>query len=893
MGHTSGGTVNAVLKSGTNHIHGSTYYFNRNEALAKPNWYGNTTPEIRDQEFGGSVGGPIQRDKTFFFTSYEQQKLIIGNGAWFQTVPSPAWVNLATGLLKANNVAVNPVSTNVLGFFAGMGNAPATINNFSTTQPDNDYSYNGVVKLDHNFKDQSNLSLRWFTGQGIQNATDGSVLPAYFNKDPTQINNLAAVYRKMITPNFTSQTLFGLNFAIYGYYDDDTMFNPIAAGLNTGVDPVAIPGAPDIAIGPFTEIGQQSPTRRYEYTGNLTENANYVHSKHEIHFGGEYRHTVVNAAYHRGQKGSFNFNGLLGPNMTPLPNDNPAGMSSDAWGAYNYLLNNGSNSSQAQNLAGAVDALADFMAGEVPNGGAGINEGDVVRRYLINSMNVYAGDTYKVTPNLTVNYGLYWGFVSPPNDPTNTISTFMPQQGGFVYTGHGLDTIYPRDEHDFAPRVGFNWQPKSAGKVVIRGGYGFYYQPPNMNLFSDNRPRDNGNKSYGVQYNPHIYAVPFSPNTDVCNYSNNNPITIQSGQLLFPTCATLGAGNLQMGGFGVDQRFVDSYSENANFNVEYQLTSNTVFEAGYVGSQAHHLPITLEINQIPFGGDAAPNTPIQALRPYSKQFPLLNGIDQVSSISHSRYNSMIFSMRSSNWHNLATTINYTFGHALDNMSNPRGSVPSNSYNPDLDWGNSDYDVRQTLGAYLSYSIPAASQYKRLLGGWQLNSWITAISGNPFTVGAETDISLTNIGRDRASVIGDPTKAKGPEVAHQAKPWFNPNPCSASVTTNCFYEPNANPAPGVYIPMYGTEKRNQFHGPGLGEVDFSVFKNTPITERIGSQFRVEIFNLFNRVNSGGLDTGLTDGAGNFGYSHGTNMQGNAPGIGQGEPFNVQLALKIMF
>ncbi len=209
-GHTAGGTVNAVLKSGTNHIHGSAYYFNRNEDLSLANWYGPTVPKIRDQEFGGSVGGPIQKDKTFYFISYEQQKLIIGNGAWFQTVPSPAWVKLASGLVQARSAAVNPVSTNVLNFFVGMGDVPATINNFSTTQPDNDYSYNGVVKLDHTFKDQSNLSLRWFTGQGIQNASDGSALPAYFNKDPTQINNLAAVYRKTFGPNFTSQTLFGL-----------------------------------------------------------------------------------------------------------------------------------------------------------------------------------------------------------------------------------------------------------------------------------------------------------------------------------------------------------------------------------------------------------------------------------------------------------------------------------------------------------------------------------------------------------------------------------------------------------------------------------------------------------------------------------------------------------
>jgi hypothetical protein len=892
MGHTSGGAVNAVLKSGSNKLHGTAYYYNRNEDLSLANWYGPTVPKIRNQEFGGSVGGPIQRDKTFFFLSYEQQKLLLGNGAWAQTVPSPAWVSLASGLLKARSVAVNPVSTNVLGFFAGMGNAPATMQNFTTTQADDDYSYNGLVKLDHTFKDQSNLSLRWFQGQGIQNAPDGSVLPAYWNKDPTQINNLAAVYRKTFGSSLTTQTLVGLNFAIYGFYDDNTMFNPITAGLNTGVNPVAIPGAPDIAIGPFTEIGQQSPTRRYEYTGHITENDNYIHGKHEFHFGGEYRHGVLNAAYHRGQKGAFNFSGNLGPNLTPLPNDNAA-MGSDAWNAYNYLVSQGDTAATALNLASALDSLADFMAGEVPSGGASINEGNVVRRYLVDGLSFYGGDNFRVTSNLTVNYGLYWGFVSPPKDPTNTISTFIPNEGGFVFTGHGIDTIYPKDLRDFAPRLGFNWQPKGASKLVVRGGFGFYYQPPNLNLFSDNRPRDY-NHSYGVQYNSHVYAVSGSPNTDVCNYSNPSAFTIQSGALLFPSCAALSTSNLQMGGFGVDQKFVDSYSENANINAEYQLSRNTVLEVGYVGSEAHKLPITLEINQIPFGADASPNNPDDTKRPYYNIFPKLEGIDQVSSVSHSRYNSIIASLRTANWHNIAATVNYTYGHALDNMSNPRGSNPSNSYNLNQDWGNSDYDVRHTFGSYLSYTIPTPNEYKKVLGGWQLNSWITALTGNPFTVGAETDTSLDAVGRDRADVIGDPTKVKGPEVAHQGKPWFNTNPCSATVTINCFGEPNILSSTGAYIPTIGTEKRNQFYGPGLGEVDFSVFKNTPITERIGSQFRVEIYNLFNRVNSTQPNTCLGCGAGtNFGYSTNTKMQGNAPGIGQGEPFNVQLALKLTF
>jgi len=874
-GRTSAGTANAVLKTGTNTTHGSLYYFNRNEDLSRANWFGPNVPKIRDQEFGGSVGGPVIKDNTFYFLSYEQQKLTVGHDIQ-DTVPSPAWVTLATGLLKARNVPVNSVSTNLLTFYPGMGNAPATINNYFTTEPDQDTSYNGLVKLDHTFHDQSTLSLHWFGGSGKQVAYNGSALAAFYQTVPSRMNNIAAVYHKNISPNFTTQTLLGANFYLQGYYDVDTNFNPIAAGLNTGVTQQL--GSPDIAINDFTEIGLTDPSRRYQWTGHLTENDNYLRGKHEFHFGGEYRHAVVNVAYHRSQRGSFSFNGQLGPNLTQLS-------ANDAWDANAYLLSQGYSAASAGTLTPALNSLSDFLEGNVPEGGANIVYGNVDRRYMIDAVSFYGGDSWKATPKLTLNYGLYWNFTGPMKDPTNEISTFLPQRGGFVFTGHGIKTVYPGDFGDLAPRVGFSYQPKAGGKWVIRGAWGIYYQTPNYNYFSDNRPRDN-NSSYGVQYNPYLYSVPGSPNTNVQTYSSSSPFTIVSGQPIFS-----GAGSTNLGGFSIDQNFRNGYAENINTNVEYQINHSTLLEVGYVGSESHRLPVTLEINQIPLGGNTAPGDLNNALRPYYTQFPLLQGIDQVESAASANYNSMIVSLRTNNWHNFDGNLSYTWGHSLDDISGARGSLPENSYNLKGDWGNSDVDTRQVLGAYLSYAVPYPAAHKRLLGGLRMNTWVTSFTGVPFTVHTNEDVSLTGQYNDRVNVVGNPLKAKGQDTPNSKVSWFNPYICGSTgangvtVTNNCFAEPA--------LGTYGNEARNKFHGPGLNEVDFSVFKNTAITQRIDTQFRVEIFNLFNVRNLSGPDSGLNDGPGSFGYITSTPSSGGAPGIGLGEPFNVQLALKIMF
>jgi hypothetical protein len=246
---------------------------------------------------------------------------------------------------------------------------------------------------------------------------------------------------------------------------------------------------------------------------------------------------------------------------------------------------------------------------------------------------------------------------------------------------------------------------------------------------------------------------------------------------------------------------------------------------------------------------------------------------------------MVVSLRTSGFHGFNMKLNYTYGHSRDDGSFTRGLLPQNSYCLRCDYGNSDYDVRHSFVTFLSYDVPSPSRWKPLLGGWQFNSLLTFYTGQPFTVFSGTDTSLTHEKSDRAEVISDPFKNVPPDSQPNYAYWFNPA---------AFVLPT--------LGTYSNQPRNSFYGPSTEQVDFSVFKNTKITERVTAQLRMEIFNLFNTRDLappyGGL--GAPVGSSNVVSSSGLgqitqtlDLFNGAPGIGTGAPRNVQLGLKIIF
>ncbi len=833
-GRNGGGVFNIIIKSGTNNFHGSLYYFNRNEFLAARNWFdaaGQKTQKLRNSQPGGSLGGPIWKNHTFFFLTYEQQNFVAGNTAQ-GTTPSAAWVAQGTQLLNKQGVPVNSVSLRLINALwpADSLTGPAAKNNYFSTANTTSDSYNGIVKLDHIFNERNNIAVRYFGGTGSQTEAIGSVIPYYYQVAPSRMHNFSLVYNGVVSPKFVTQTTAGVNYFKQVFSDATTGFNVVALGLNTGVTNPFLFGAPRLNISGFDNTGLTPPLGRIDTTGHLNEVMTYTAGAHTLRFGGEYRRARFDVFYERNSRGRFNFDGSQGPQAVTNPKD--------TWSTGNASLN----------------ALADFLAGRVAPNQSTIIYGDRQRNYYLNGATGFVQDSWKVKQNLTLNYGLNWVFQSPLSDPTNRISTFIPSLGGITYVGQGITTLYPRDWKDFAPRFGFAYQPGHQSRFVIRGGYGIFYQVPNVNYLGDNNPGNNG--ATGVLSNP-------GGRSPVYTLSNQSAYTIQDGAPIFGS-ATFPTG--PFGVFSVSQNFRTGYVQNSNLNVQMQINRSSVLEVGYTGSLSRALPVTLDINQIPIGG---------SVRPYSGQFSNFTTINEVQSVANGYYNGMIVSLRTNNYHGLNAKLNYTYGHSRDDLSGARNTIPQNSYCLRCDYGNSDFDVRHSFTTYIGYNLPSPSRLKPVLGGWQVNSLLSLSTGQPFTVFSGRNTSGTKENADRAEVIGNP---------------FASVPADNPPNYAYFFDPSAFalPAQGTY----SNQARNSFRGPNIYQVDFSVFKNTALTEKVNLQLRLEIFNLLNRRILAPPTNSVTDSG--LGQVTSTlDVNNGAPGIGTGAPRNVQLGVKLIF
>jgi Carboxypeptidase regulatory-like domain len=834
-GRNGGGSINMVIKSGSNAVHGTLYYFNRNDALAANTPFapaGSAKPKLKNNQFGSSLGGPVVHDKLFYFITYERQKFIVGNGN-SATEPSAAWVSQATAVLNRYGVAVNPVSTNLLSFWPARGRTgPATTNNFFSSDNSDNYSDNGVGKIDYIFNERNNIAFRYFVGTGAQTAPVGSPYHDYYQVAPSRMQNYSLVYNSVITPKLVSQTLAGVNYFKQTFNDFNTGFNPIAAGLNTGVTSSGLTGSPDIAISGFDEIGLTPPLGRIDTTGHLTQSLSYTTGRHQYRFGGEFRRARLDVFYQRNARGTFSFDGTQGP-----------------WA---------NDATVSDNLK----SLGDFLAGYVSS--SSLQVGNMQDDYYMNSGAAFAQDTFKLNPNLTLNYGVRWEYFGPFYDHTNRFSVFIPSKGGINFVGKDIGSLYPSRKNNFAPRFGFAYSPGNAGKFVVRGSYGVYYDSPNLNAFGDNRPPNSG--ATGIIYNPAGPSPIFS--TTRSNY------TIVKDQLVFGN-PTLPPG--PYGVFSVDQGFKNASLQNYSLTAQYQIANGVLAEAGYVGSLGHHLLDVVDVNMAPPStlGTAATRAAQNQLRPYYSQFPNFATINQVGSGANSHYNGFIASIRTNAWRGVTSKFSYTLGHAVDDASAVRGLTPTDSRNLRFDYGDASFDVRHTFTSYITYDLPSPHAGPKLLvRGWQLNSLMAFYTGLPFTVYAGKNISGTFENRDRINVTGNPY-ASNPSLTNGYVQWLNPAAF-------------ALPAAGTF----GNAGRDIFRGPGFSDVDFSVFKNTPITERIKTQLRLELFNLFNRKNY--PVPNATFSSGSFGRISDTIGDYNgATGIGAGEPFNVQLALKIVF
>jgi hypothetical protein len=865
-GHSPGGTLNITTKSGTNTLHGSAYYYNRNEALAVRSPFtapGSPSSPLRNENYGGSVGGPIWRDHTFFFLTYEEQKFVIG-AANTVTEPSPAYQKLALAELTKYGVQPSQVSQGILSTLwdpSVISNLPGTPGNYSSTAPQSGYSHNIVAKIDHNFSDRSHLSARWYFGQGHAVAPDCvfvcGYLPEYFQTVPSHIQNYDVVWNYSLHPNLSNQLAAGVSYFTQGFSDAVHNQDPLAlAGLNTGA---SLAGAPQIAINGFDSIGITPTSGRNDITGHISDTVSWTIGKHQLRFGLEYRRAYIDLYYNWGGRGAFNFGtgGVLGPwaNDTSVADSN--------------VLN-----------------LADFLAGYSYQ--STITLGTQERFIYTHTGTAFAQDSWQITPKLNINIGLRYDYQQPfyTNDPN--LSVFDPNNGGLVLAGGGSGTpdyIYNSNKINLSPRIGLAYEPQPG--TVLRANYGLYYDQPAGQAFFGNIGIPNGGAG-GVNNNPLGSApnesiVLNSPTTPapVWAYNQTTPIfTASQGQ---PT------GSNVVSIYSVSRNFKTPYAQLFGLNIEQSLGHSWQVNIGYVGTLSRHNLVLQDINQSALGQDQNPATVTakgipfsaqQASRPFFNQYPNFGIINQINSAAGSSYNALQITLRSSSWHGLTGQFAYAWSHNLDDSS-VFNTLPQDSSNLAGDWGNANNDIRNHFSAYLNYGIPSLARGPRVLThGWELNGVLKFQNGEPVNILTGQDNSGTGENEDRADITGKALNSDRSVKGYSAAQYLNPN--SFAVPT---------------YGSYGNLGRNQVTGPGFGDVDLSLVKNTPIyKDRVTAQFRVEMFNVFNRVNlaqPNNNSPSLGDGP-LFGASTSTiGVQYGAPGIGSGEPYNTQLSLKILF
>jgi hypothetical protein len=874
-GRNAGGIVNVVLKSGTNQLHGSLYYYNRNTSLGAATPFFNPTalaaaglptkkPPLRNENYGFSVGGPIIKDKTFLFLTFEKQKYTIGLSGQ-ATEPSIAYQNAALALI-GGSANESPISKNLISTLwpSLINNLPAKPGNYFATNPSIGYSYNGLVKLDHNFTEKHHFSIRWFGGQGDQIAplggsaalaTASSNLPFYFEKAPIHVYNYAATLNSVLTPRMTNQLLFGVNYFNQVFNDANHSFDTFADGLFLSQDALIhgkpILGAPNIQIAGFEQIGLSPPQGRNDITGMLADIVSYNVGKHQFRFGGEIRQGRVNEFYFRHSLGKFVFSGaytVIDP-VTGLP------VKGNAW-------------SGTCVSGDPTCALADFLAGDVSS--SSIAVGNAERKVKVNGLDFFMQDAWQITRKLNINWGLRWDYYGPLHSDAKDLAVFIPSAGGIKIQGNGISDIFPPDKNNFAPRVGFAYQPTDRSDLVIRGGFGVFYDQINMNPFLDFRPPNNAD---GLEDNP---AGPSPVSAYSTNTLGQTSYQWQPNTYIFPRVSTCVTGNVATDPnctsvfdvFSVNQNFRTPYFFNYNLNVQKSFGNGmAVWQIGYVGSEGRKLSVMLDINQLPNSHADGALT----------QFPNYGGINQLNSIGTSNYNALQSTLRLRAWHGLSSSFAYTWAHALDEITAYRGALPFDSLNLKGEYGNGDFDTRHNFSATLTWDIPGSSRGPKVLThGWSVNSLMTFHKGQP--------LDQSRTGYD---IIGNPFAG----VSHSFSKslpgvqWINPAafclPPIDGGSASCT-------GPNIFG---GNLRRNQIYGPGFSDVDLSVLKNFSITERVKAQFRVEMFNLFNRINLASGVGATSPGGGAIQDTIG-DFNG-APGLGPGEAFNIQLGAKIIF
>jgi hypothetical protein len=871
-GRNSGSVVNLVTKSGTNQLHGTVYEFFRNDVLDGQNFFADPDlgkPELRLNQFGFTLGGPIIKDKTFFFGNYEGFRQVAGITV-LTNVPTLAERQGIFTDSQGNpvQVTVDPTSAKLFNLFP-LPNTSQPSGNFVSSPALTNSTNQYMMKVDHQLGGGDTLSFRYsYTGANIYTPLAGgqqsTSFPGYGSFSNESDHLASASYTKILGPNSLNEFRLGFTRVTGLDYNQQTA-QATDYGINTGWGPnspynlgnipyISFGGGLVSGGGSLANLGgsDNNPGGDWQNVLQFIDNFSHSTARHDMKFGANISNYRINRFYDLDDSGEIIFSGGL----------NPQGLSSP---------------------------LADFAEG-LPSSSLHF-VGDSARSFRLTNYSLFAEDSFKVAPRFTLNYGLRYELSTVLHDATNRLSTWVPsdfqqylsptasQTDLSVLEKSGIVTqsqtgLYDGNHRDFAPRIGFAWSLNGQHPIVIRSAYGIFYDfilgeiPTNALL----------NPPYLPDYYDSAPAISwpqaFAP----------------AG---FPVLTT------------VAQKFSTPYAQDWNLDVQKELPSSMLFEVSYVGTKGTDLPRFVQIDQaynnlqqiasltpdlytrltlmgIPAGAAAflAANP---ELSPSIARVPYFGfaQIFQAQNVVNSEYNSLQVKLNKRVSHGLQFLLSYTYSHSIDGASDFYGSggnggniFPQNDYDLAAERGSSDFDIRHRLVWSYIYAAPDFKNYVHLpevlSGGWELSGILTLQTGQPFTVLTGGNNSGTGLGTDRPNLTCNPNVA--PRTVQQ---WFN---------TSCFQQ-NA-------VFSFGDEGRNILVGPGFDNFDFAVLKNTNITERVNLQFRTEFFNILNHPNFALPSS--TMNAPNFGALFETaDVAQNNVGLGSGGPRLIQFGLKLNF
>jgi len=928
-GWKPGSIVNVGLKSGTNTVHGTAYAFGRDTPFDARNWFNTVASGPKNprnlEQFGGSVGGALIKDKLFYFGAYEGQRYTVGNSG---TLITPATVSLggdpdnsvvdAIVALQNADIPISdvslkiagctlgpPISCDGSGFPTNNGTNPQGVTAIPFGLPNNVSADNTVVKIDDRLNDSHTLGFFYFLGNNSGTVSDASQLQT---KWLTQIHTRAQVFGAnwiwAASSRWVNEARFGYNRLYQPTFTADHNTNIQSTyGLDTGVTNPLYGGLPRISVFPFFIFPQefggfnwpkvQGPDTRQQFIDHVS----YIRGRHALKFGGELHRDAFSGGAYGGTRGRLKFIG-------------------------------------GETLGGNSNGMEDFFAGLPTNGTLLI--GDPTRHIHNWGFAGFLQDDWHISKNVTVNLGVRYELNTVIKEEHNLLGNFDPAKGGLVQVGlGGVSGPYNGDHKDFAPRFGFAWDITGNGRTVLRGGGGIMYETLNWESFlalnnslglATVPTGANGVNSTGGTINT---GLVFYPDTSLNWFGTVFP-GATSGTI---DCSPVTGGPCSM--MGVDPNFKTPYVTTWTLNLQHSFTPNLVLEVAYVGDHGSRLAGIRDINQnvpsLDSAGDEQSGRPFtyNCPAPYGVGngglcFPFLNQVYQMGNIYRSNYSGLQTTLTSRNFHGLTMVAGYTYSHALDmvgaNWDFGAGSgLPSDSYHYQREYASSDFDMRHRFTLSMNYLIPGKKGAAQMLEGWQVNSIVSLFGAQPWGVmDTGNDTSLTGEGVDRWNFFGDPKQFKPTPTGIPYFAGTSNAACAAQAAAldgnditqpytmslanlGCYAEGNAFIIPPA-VGTQGTMGRNIFRDTGFKNVDFSVAKNFKWGERFSAQFRIEFFNIFNHPNfanpfGGQNGWGHNDpsgGPGFFGCSCATpDVAAANPVIGSGGSRAVQLGLKLTF